>query len=282
MNPDIFHSLFLDLVAKIHAKAHYTKRVMPLKIIDSSTLPLNLTNHRWAKFRKTKAGVKLHLRLVFMENRTSYLEKALMTTAKEHDRGQLEIMVDDKECMYVFNRGYIDYERFDRMTDDGYFFLSRLRKNAVVRKVYDFKLPEDASVLSDQMVLIGTTQNRAENYFRLLKVLDSKGNELHLITNRFDLSAEEISEMYKSRWAIELFFKWIKQHLSIKKFYGQSEWAIQNQVFIALIVFCLHVLDQLETRSKRKILQISRYLRAALWKPEHIWIRKIEEKTTIP
>ncbi|PAF22974.1 IS4 family transposase, partial [Shouchella clausii] len=225
MNPDIFQRLFLDLVSQIHTKTYYTKLVMPLKIIDSSTLPLNLTNHKWAKFRKTKAGVKLHLRLVFMEKGTSYPEKAVMTTAKEHDRGQLEIMVDDKECMYVFDRGYLDYERFDRMTDDGYFFLSRLRKNAVIREVFDFNLPEKAAVLSDQMVLIGTTQNRAENYFRLLKVMDSKGNELQLITNRFDLSAEEISEMYKSRWAIELFFKWIKQHLSIKKFYGQSEWA---------------------------------------------------------
>jgi IS4 transposase len=279
LNPELFQRLFLDLVSQIHAKTHYTKLVMPLKIIDSSTLPLNLTNHKWAEFRKTKAGVKLHLRLVFMEKGTPYPEKAVMTTAKEHDRGQLEIMVDDKECMYVFDRGYLDYERFDRMTDDGYFFLSRLRKNALIREVYNFKLPENSSVLSDQMVLIGTTQNRAENYFRLIKVLDTKGNELHLITNRFDLSAEEISEMYKSRWAIELFFKWIKQHLSIKKFYGQSEWAIQNQVFIALIVFCLHILAQIETRSKRKILQISRYLRASLWKPAHIWFRKIEGKT---
>ena len=281
MNPDLFQLLFLDLVAQIHAKTHYTKLVMPLKIIDSSTLPLNLTNHKWAEFRKTKAGVKLHLRLVFMEKGESYPEKAVMTTAKEHDRGQLEIMVDDKECMYVFDRGYLDYECFDRMTDDGYFFLSRLRKNAVIREVYNFKLPKGTTVLSDQMVLIGTTQNRAENYFRLLKVMDSKGNILHLITNRFDLSAEEISEMYKSRWAIELFFKWIKQHLNIKKFYGQSEWAIQNQVFIALIVFCLHVLVQIDTKSKRKILQITRYLRAALWKPANIWLRKIKG-TAIP
>ena len=222
LNPDLFQRLFLDLVSQIHAKTHYTKLVMPLKIIDSSTLPLNLTNHRWAKFRKTKAGVKLHLRLVFMEKGISYPEKAIMTTAKEHDRNQLEIMADDKECMYVFDRGYLDYERFDRMTDDGFFFLTRLRKNAVIREVCDFKLPEGPTVLSDQMVIIGTIQNRAENYFRLLKVMDSKGNLLHLITNRFDLSAEEMSEMYKSRWAIELFFNWIKQHLRIKKFYGQS------------------------------------------------------------
>ncbi len=157
MNPDLFQRLFLDLVGQIHAKTHYTKLIMPLKIIDSSTMPLNLTNHRWAKFRKTKAGVKLHLRLVFMEKGTSYPEKALITTAKEHDRNQLEVMVDDKECMYVFDRGYLDYERFDRMTDDGYFFLSRLRKIAVIRVMDEFKLPEEPSVLSDQMVLIGTT-----------------------------------------------------------------------------------------------------------------------------
>lgn len=100
INPDIFQSLLLDLVAQIHAKTHYTKLVMPLKIIDSSTLPLNLTNHKWAKFRITKAGVKLHLRLVFMEKDTSYPEKAVLTTAKEHDRGQLEVMVMTRNaCM---------------------------------------------------------------------------------------------------------------------------------------------------------------------------------------
>ncbi len=188
-------------------------------------------------------------------------------------------MVDDKECMYVFDRGYLDYERFDRMTDEGYFFLSRLRKNAVVHVVDEFELPPETNVHTDQMVLIGTTQNRAENVFRLLKVADSKGNELKLITNRFDVSAEEISEMYRSRWAIELFFKWIKQHLRVKKFYGQSEEAIENQVFIALIAFSLNVLIQLKTNSKKTLLQITRYLRALLWKSAHYWERKIKGKT---
>jgi putative transposase len=267
MSTDIFQRLFLDLVSQIREKTHYTKLNMPLKIIDSSTLPLNLTNNRWAEFRKTKAGVKVHLRLVFMEQGTAYPEKAVLTNAKQHDRSQLEVLVDDKECMYVFDRGYLDYERFDRMTDDGYFFLTRLRKNAFIRVIEDFNLPEKSTVLSDQMVLIGTTQNRAENYFRLLKVEDSKGNILQLITNRFDLSAEEISEMYKSRWTIELFFKWMKQHVNIKKFYGHSETAVHNQVFIALIVFCLNVLIQIGAKSKRTLLQIRRYLRVALWKP---------------
>jgi len=274
-----FQSIFLDLVAQIHEKTHFQKRrklTTPLKIIDSSTLPLNLTNHKWAEFRKTKSGVKLHLRLVFMEKGLSYPDKAVLTNAIEHDRGQLEIFIDDQECLYVFDCGYLDYERFDRMTDDAYFFVSRLRKNAVVRVLERFSLPEDSPVFSDEMVVIGTTQNRSENAFRLIKLLDTKGNELHLLTNRFDMDADEIAEIYKSRWAIELFFKWMKQHLNIKKFYGHSEQAVHNQVYVAMIVYCLNVLAQLNTNSDRSTLQISRYLKAALWKSAHIWLRKIE------
>lgn len=278
---EVFQELFLDLVAQIHEKSQYEQRrktTIPLKIIDSSTLPLNLNNHKWAEFRKTKSGIKLHLRLVFLEKGCSYPDKAVLTNAKEHDRGQLEVLVDDQECMYVFDRGYLDYERFDLMTDDGYFFVSRLRKNAVTRVVEKFERSKDAHVLSDEMVLIGTPQNRAENYFRLIKVLDSKGNELHLITNRFDLSADEIAELYKSRWAIELFFKWLKQHLNIKKFYAQSEQGVHNQVYIAMIVYCLHVLAQLHTNSTKTYLKISRLLKAAPWKSAHLWLRKIAGK----
>ncbi|GAB0171968.1 IS4 family transposase [Lysinibacillus sp. CTST325] len=279
---EFFQQIFLDLVTQIHEKTHFEQRrkiTTPLKIIDSSTLPLNLNNHRWAEFRKTKSGVKLHLRLVYLDKGRSYPDKAVLTNAKEHDRGQLEILVDDKECMYVFDRGYLDYKRFDRMTDDGFFFISRLRKNAITRVIESFEVPEQSSVLSDEMILIGNTQNRAENVFRRIEVLDPNGKELHLMTNRFDLSADEVAELYKSRWAIELFFKWMKQHLNIKKFYGQSEQAVHNQVYIAMIVYCLNVLTQLHTNSSRTYLQISRYLKAVLWKPARIWLRKIKGNT---
>lgn len=279
INPVILSHLFLDLVCNIQG-FHYKKgKNMPLKIIDSSTLPLNLTNYKWAKFRKTKAGVKLHLRLVFMDKDTVYPEKAVITTAKEHDRNQLEVLVDDKDAMYVFDRGYVDYERFDRMTDDGYFFVSRLKKNAFIREVESFSLPNDCTVLSDKMVYIGTTQNRTENVFRLLEVIDTKGNNLRLITNRFDVSAEEISEIYRSRWAIELFFKWLKQHVEIKHFYGMSETSIQNQIFLALIAYCLNVLVQLEMKSKKSLLRITRWLKAAIWKPSYVWIRKFDGRS---
>jgi len=279
LDPSILATIFLDLVGQIHDHTNQTRNVMPLKIIDSTTLPLNLTHYKWATFRKTKAGVKLHLRLVFMGKDNVYPDKAIMTTAAEHDRNQLEVLVDDKEAMYVFDRGYIDYERFDRMTDDGYFFVSRLKKNAVTRKEYSFKLPESSSVIRDDMVYIGTTQNRAENLFRLVEVEDTKGNVLRLITNRFDLSADEISDIYRSRWAIELFFKWLKQHVEIKHFYGMTENALQNQIFIALITYCLHVLVKLEANSKNSLLRISRWLKATLWEPSYRWLRRFQKKT---
>ncbi|GIP65640.1 hypothetical protein J32TS6_41950 [Virgibacillus pantothenticus] len=104
--------------------------------------------------------------------------------------------MDDKESMYVFDRGYVDYARFDRVTDDGYFFVSRLKKNAIIREVSSFSLPNDGTVLSDKMVYIGTAQKRTENVFCLLEVMDTKGSLLRLITNRFDASAEEISDIY--------------------------------------------------------------------------------------
>ncbi|WP_144463800.1 transposase, partial [Siminovitchia fortis] len=111
-------------------------------------------------------------------------------------------------------------------------------------------------------------------------VVDTKGNTLRLITNRFDLDSEEISEIYRQRWAIELFFKWLKQHVEIKHFYGMSETAIQNQIFLALIAYCLNVLIQLETKSKKSLLRISRWLKKTLWKPAYVWIRRFDGRSS--
>lgn len=252
------------------------KITTPLKVIDSSTLPLNLRNHRWAKFRKTKSGVKLHMRFVHMPDCDSYPDKFYITNACENDQNHLELFVDDKECLYVFDRGYVNYQRFDEMTDKGFFFVSRLRKNAVHRVIETFETNEN-QIISDQMIVIGTTLNRSENYFRRILLKDSSDKELVLITNRFDLSPEEIGEIYKSRWLIELFFKWIKQHLNVKTFYGHSETAVANQIYVAMIVYCLNVLVKLRTNSKKSILQIIRLLKASLWKRDHFWIRRISD-----
>lgn len=281
VDPAILSSLFMDLVGQLNARYQPPKTKMPLKIIDSTTIPLNVNHFKWAEFRKTKSGYKLHLRLVFNEEGSPYPDKEVMTNAKEHDRGQLEVLVDDKEAMYVFDRGYVDYKRFDSFTDDGLFFVCRVKKNAVIRVVEEFSLPQGSPVLKDQMVYIGSTVSRTENVFRIVDIIDSRGKEMRLITNRFDLPAEEISEIYRSRWAIELFFKWIKQHVKIKHFFGMSENAVKNQIYLALITYCLVVLIQAETKSQKSLLKITRWLKALLWKEARHWLRRFE-KADIP
>lgn len=279
VDPAILSNLFLALVSRIKGKKVTPVKGMTLKIIDSSTLPLNFNHFNWAKFRKTKAGVKLHLRLVFDEKGTHYPDKEVITNAKEADRNQLEVLVDDNDALYVFDRGYMDYEQFDKFTDDGLFFVSRLKRNSIVHPVDTFTLPQGCDALSDTMAFIGSNANCTENVFRIVVVPDGKGGELRLITNHFELTVEEISDIYRSRWAIELFFKWIKQHVEIKHFYGQSENAVKNQIYLVLIAYCLNVLIQMETSSKVSILRITRLLTAQLWKESRLWIRRIEGKS---
>lgn len=145
-----------------------------------------------------------------------------MTPAGNNDRTQMEQLIDETDAMYVFDRGYVDYEKFDYYCDKGLFFASRLKKNAYVRFLESFSVPSNSSILSDSMVVIGTPQKRTENVFRLIETFDSDGNRIRIITNRFDLDPEELGDIYRSRWAIELFFKRIKQRLTLKHLYGTS------------------------------------------------------------
>lgn len=279
VDPAILSNLFMELVSRIKGKKIAPVKGMALKIIDSTTLPLNVNHFEWAEFRKTKAGVKLHLRLVFDEKGAHYPDKEIITNAKESDRNQLEILVDDKDVMYVFDRGYMDYGQFDKYADEGLFFVCRLKRNSIIHPVDTFTLPQGCDATSDTMAYIGAAANCTENLFRIVTIPDGKGGELRLITNQFELTVDEISDIYRSRWAIELFFKWIKQHVEIKHFYGQSENAVKNQIYLALIAYCLNVLIQMETNSKVSILRITRLLTAQLWGESRHWIRRIEGKS---
>jgi IS4 transposase len=203
-----------------------------------------------------------------------------MTPARKNDRSQMDSLIDETGITYVFDRGYVDDSTFDRYCDQGIFFVTRLKKNAAIRPIHSFKLPSDSKVLSDEMVYIGTPQKRMENVLRLIHTVDSEGNLLAIVTNRFDLEADEISEMYRKRWAIETFFKWMKQHIRIKSFYGTSERAVMNQVWIALIAFCLLVLAKQEIESAHPLLQLYRWLKVLLWKPCEMWLNRIKRRSS--
>lgn len=275
VDPQFLANILLELVAKIKKKKK-PDLSNALKIVDSTTVTLNPNQFPWAHFRKTKSGVKLHLRLAFMGKGQVFPEKAVITPAQVHDRTQLDVLVDEKNAMYVFDRGYIDYQAFDRFSEDGMFFASRLKRNAVTQVLHSYDVPEKSNIITDQMIRLGDALHRADNAFRLITVLDDQGKTIRIVTNRFDLNSTEISEIYKARWAIELFFKWIKQHVRIKKFYGQSEAAIQNQIYLALIYHCLMVLIQQETDTKHSLLKLNRWLKALLWQSGKKLIQRIK------
>src|SRR5690606_37851097 len=159
-----------------------------------------LQKFKWAEFRKTKAGVKLHFRLTYIDDETTIPEKVLMTPAKKNDRSQLDNLVDEVGLTYVFDRGYIDYEKFDDYCERGIFFVTRSKENTVIRVAEDFTLPKDSQIQSDQMVYIGTPQKRMENILRLIRTADSEGNPISILTNRFDLDADENGQIYRERW----------------------------------------------------------------------------------
>jgi hypothetical protein len=274
----LLEDIFMHVVHQIYQFSSLIPNRRDYKIIDSTTISLCLQKYPWATFRKTKAGMKLHHRLVFVSPDDVCPEKVVMTPAKSSDRSQMEELIDEKGMTYVFDRGYNDYAKYDEYTDQGIFFVTRLKKNAVVRIVCSFSLPEDSRVQSDEMVSIGTPQKRMENVLRLIKVIDSRGKQIEILTNRFDLSADEISDMYRHRWAIETFFKWMKQHVQIQSFYGTSEQAVMNQVYMALIAFCLLVLMKLESRVDHSLLQIQRWLKVLLWKTADQWIFRIHHR----
>ncbi|UOQ91915.1 IS4 family transposase [Halobacillus shinanisalinarum] len=270
IDTDLLAAIFADLALKMKSTVPmmYSK---PLYILDSSTISLNLEQHGWAHFRKTKAGVKLHLRLVFMNDKHSYPDEAVITPAKEHDRNQLDVLIDEKEAIYVFDRGYLDFERFDQLCEDGYTFLTRIKKNTVITPIEYRKVAVDSPTLSDTVVLLGASQKQMAHPMRVIEVEDTKGNFLRLTTNDLETSAETIAEMYRKRWQIELFFRWVKQHVRIEHFYGRSETAIQNQVYLALIVYCLLVLTQEKTKSEKSTLTIARRLKKLMWKSWKQW-----------
>jgi hypothetical protein len=277
VEPALLEEIFVDLVGQIQRFSGNTCFLRKdIKIIDSTTIGLCLQKYKWATFRKTKAGIKIHLRLVFANQRDVYPEKISLTCAKSNDRTQMESLIDEVGAMYVFDRGYVDYEKFDEYTDKGIFFASRLKDNAEIRHLYAFKIPPGSSVISDSMILLGTPQKRVDNVLRLIETLDSKGNRIRIITNRFDLEADELSDIYRWRWQIELFFKWMKQHVKIKTFYGTSDNAVKNQVFLALIAYCLLLLIKLERKSQHSLLQISRWLKVFLWQTFEQWLGRMD------
>ncbi|MCP3689747.1 MAG: IS4 family transposase [Gammaproteobacteria bacterium] len=207
--------------------------------LDSTTIDLCLSVFPWAPFRSTKAAIKLHTLLDLRGNIPSFIH---ISDGKMHDVRVLDLMIPEAGAIYVMDRAYLDFERLSLIDQAGAFFITRGKSNLRIRRRYSHKVDRSTGLICDQTVILtGFYSNKA--YSRPLRRIRYKDPEtektLIFLTNHFALPALTITELYRSRWQVELFFKWIKQHLRIKKFYGTSENAVKTQIWTAVSAYVL-------------------------------------------
>lgn len=252
------------------------KHFQHLHLIDSTTISLCFTDYPWAEFRQTKAGIKLHLRLRFFEKGV-LPDEVVVTPAKPADKTQMDaLVVEDEKALNVFDRAYVDYRKFDHYCEKGIRFVTRLKSNALKEVVQELPANSNSPITKEQIVYLGNPYTyQMKNKLRLIETMDIEGKPVIILTNDINLGAEEIGDIYKNRWQIELFFKWLKQHLKVKHFYGKSEQAVKNQLFIALITYCLLKLLELKTGYQGPLLTIKRLLKTCLYEPFTSFVQKL-------
>lgn len=226
---------------------------------DSTTIDLCLSVFWWAKFRKYKGGIKLNTLFDVVTQIPAFVH---ITPAAVHDIKSMDLLVYEPEAYYIFDRGYLDYKRLYKITMHSAFFVIRAKTNLRFERMYTIKSNKHNGVKSDQIGKL-TGYYVSKDYpdkLRRVKFFDTEANRTFIfLSNNFELSAEDIAHLYKNRWQVELFFKWIKQHLKIKAFWGTTENAVRIQVYSAIIAYCLVavVSSKLKTqRSTYEILQV--------------------------
>jgi len=226
---------------------------------DSSTIDLCLKVFWWAKFRKSKGGIKLHTLYDITTQIPAFIH---ITSATVNDVNALDFIPYESGAYYIFDRGYVDYARLYKISLLSAYFVVRAKSNLQFKRIYSQKVDKSTGVQSDQIGKL-TGFYVSKDYpdkLRKVKFYDSEMNRTFVfLTNNMSLTAQEIALLYKNRWQVELFFKWIKQHLKIKTFWGYSENAVRIQIYTAIITYCLVAIvghDLKIDRSTYEILQI--------------------------
>ncbi|MBW1779090.1 MAG: IS4 family transposase [Deltaproteobacteria bacterium] len=207
--------------------------------LDASTIDLCRSVFPWARFRSTKSGIKIHTLLDLRGNIPSFIS---ITEAKRHDVNILDELLPEAGSIYVMDRAYLDFERLFRIHRGLAFFILRAKTNTQVRRLYSAPVDKSTGVMCDQTVLplLANSATAYPEKLRRIKYYDIEtGKRLTFLTNNFELDARTVADLYKCRWQVELFFKWIKQHLRIKSFFGISETAVKTQIWIAVSVYVL-------------------------------------------
>lgn len=245
--------------------------------IDATTIDLCLSTFYWATFRSTKGGIKLHTQL---DLKTSIPEFIYFSTASVHDVNALDFISFEANSFYIMDRGYVDYKRLYRIHSCKAFYITRAKDNMNCRRVKSYPSHKSGGVLYDQSVLLNNYYAALDypKKIRRIKFYDQQsGKTFIFLTNNFDLKATEVAQLYKHRWKIELFFKWIKQHLKIKSFWGQSENAVKTQVWIAVSVYVLVAIAKKKFMLQQSLYEILQILSISIF--ERMPINQLFQQT---
>jgi transposase len=253
----IYQDFAMVLIEK--ARALYSEDSFSVRLkravyaLDSTTIDLCLSLFPWAKFRSTKAAVKLH---TLMDLRGNIPSVIVISRGNVHDVNILDELVFEAGAIYIMDRGYLDFARLYRITQASAFFVTRTKKNTKLRRLYSHEVNRTSGVIADQTITLTGVTSRKDYPEKLRRIVyrDPITNKrLVFLTNNFLLAATTIAALYKSRWQIEIFFKWIKQHLRIKAFFGTSENAVRTQIWIAVSVYVLVAIVKKQLKLDRSL-----------------------------
>jgi hypothetical protein len=247
--------------------------------IDATTIDLCLSTFYWATFRSTKGGIKLHTQI---DLKTSIPEFILFSTASVHDVNVLDVIPFEANSFYVMDRGYVDYKRLYKIHLCGAFFVTRAKDNMNYRRLYSRPKDKSAGIIYDQIIMMNNFYASRDypQRMRRIKFKDTEtGKVLVFLTNNFNLTANEVAQLYKHRWKIELFFKWIKQHLKIKSFWGHSENAVKTQVWIAVSVYVLVAIAKKRFMLKQSLYEILQIISISIF--EKMPINQLFQETQL-
>jgi len=239
--------------------------------LDSSTIDLCLSVFPWARFRKTKAAVKLHTLLDLRGDIPTFI---WITDGKVHDVNVLDHLIPEPGAIYIMDRAYLDFKRLYQMHQSSAIFVTRSKTNTGLRRIYSHKVDKTTGVRYDQTV-VPTGFYSKKDYpekLRRIKYFDTeKSRSFIFLTNQFMLPALTIAELYRYRWRVEIFFKWIKQHLRIKKFFGTSENAVKTQIWIAISTYVLVAIMKKRLKTDLTLYTILQILSITLFEKKPIY-----------
>ena len=263
----LYAALFEKLLKRCQgvAPGHNFRFKNPLYSLDASTIDLCLSVFPWADFRTTKGAIKLHVGL----NHAGYLpEFVTITEGKDHDVTVGRTLKFPKGSIVAVDKAYNDYTWYNQLTNKGIFFVTRLKSNAKYRTICRRSVQKDKGLTCDQTIEftgIQTAKKCPVNLRRIGYRDPETGKHYVFLTNNFKLSAKTIADVYKARWQVELFFKWIKQNLKIKSFVGTSKNAVMTQVWIAMCIYLLIAFIKFQSKLTKSMQQILRILHLNLF-----------------